>query len=74
VGTDETYMPPSRSPWAETWHLLRKNRMALSGLVIFLVFFAVAVAGLVVTSGKDPLSGSRPCALAGKAASTVVLP
>jgi len=28
--------------------------MAFSGLLIFLVFFAVAVAGLVVTSGKDP--------------------
>jgi peptide/nickel transport system permease protein len=55
MGTDETRMPPSRSPWAETWHLLRKNRMALTGLVIFLVFFAVAVAGLIVTSGKDPI-------------------
>ena len=54
MGTDETYMPPSRSPWAETWHLLRKNRMAFSGLLIFMVFFAVAVAGLAVTSGKDP--------------------
>lgn len=55
IGTDETYMPPSRSPWAETWHLLRKNRMAFSGLVIFLVFFVLAVAGLAVTSGKDPI-------------------
>jgi len=53
--TGETYMPPSRSPWAETWHLLRQNRMAFSGLIIFLVFFAVAVAGLAVTSGKDPV-------------------
>ena len=52
---DETLMPPSRSPWAETWHLLRKNRMALSGLIIFLVFFVVAMAGLAVTSGKDPI-------------------
>jgi peptide/nickel transport system permease protein len=52
---DETYMPPSRSPWAETWHLLRKNRMALTGLVIFLIFFAVAVAGWAVTSGTHPL-------------------
>lgn len=51
----ESLMPPSRSPWAETWHLLRKNRMAFSGLVIFLIFFAVAVVGLTVTSGKDPV-------------------
>ncbi len=55
IGTDATHMPPSRSPWAETWHLLCKNRLALTGLVIFLVFFGVAVAGLVVTSGKGPI-------------------
>ncbi|MBR9984548.1 MAG: ABC transporter permease, partial [Desulfosarcina sp.] len=55
IETGEAYMPPSRSPWAETWHLLRQNRMALSGLIIFLVFFAVAVAGLALTSGNDPI-------------------
>ena len=55
IETGDTDMPPSRSPWAETWHLLRQNRMALSGLIIFLVFFAVALAGLAVTSGKDPI-------------------
>ena len=55
AAADETYMPPSRSPWAETWHLLRKNRMALTGLVIFLIFFTVAIGGLAVTSGKDPI-------------------
>ena len=54
LGVDETYMPPSRSPWAETGYLLLKNRMALIGLITFLVFFAVALAGLVLTSGKDP--------------------
>jgi peptide/nickel transport system permease protein len=55
MATDDTFMPPSRSPWAETWILLRKNRMALSGLVIFVCFFIVAVAGLIVTSGQDPI-------------------
>ena len=55
VVMDEAFMPPSRSPWAETWHLLRKNRMALTGLVTFLIFFAVAVVGLIVTSGNDPI-------------------
>jgi peptide/nickel transport system permease protein len=52
---DETIMPPSRSPWAETWVQLRKNRMALTGLVIFLCFFCIAVAGLVVTGGSEPI-------------------
>ncbi len=51
---NEAYMPPSRSPWAETWHLLRQNRMAYTGLVIFLIFFAAALAGLAVTSGSRP--------------------
>jgi peptide/nickel transport system permease protein len=55
VAADETYMPPSRSPWAETWHLLRKNRTALTGLMTFLIFFAVAIAGLALTSGSDPI-------------------
>lgn len=49
------YMPPSRSPWAETWQLLKKNRMALTGLVIFLIFFAIALGGLFLTSGDHPL-------------------
>ena len=35
--------------------MLRKNRMALTGLVIFLIFFTVAIGGLAVTSGKDPI-------------------
>jgi peptide/nickel transport system permease protein len=52
---DESTLPPSRSPWAETWRLLRKNRLAFTGLVIFVIFFGVAVAGLVVTSGTRPI-------------------
>jgi peptide/nickel transport system permease protein len=52
---DESTLPPSRSPWAETWRLLRKNRLAFTGLVIFVIFFGVAVAGLMVTSGTRPI-------------------
>lgn len=48
-------MPPSRSPWVETWQLLKKNRMALTGLVIFLIFFVIALGGLFLTSGDHPL-------------------
>lgn len=48
-------LPPSRSPWLESWYRLRKNRMAFSGLLIFLLFFAVALTGLGLTSGKQPL-------------------
>lgn len=52
---DQAYMPPPLSPWAETWQLLRKNRMAMTGLVIFVVFFMVALAGMALTSGTAPV-------------------
>jgi peptide/nickel transport system permease protein len=52
---DPGALPPSRSPWAETWYRLRKNRMAFSGLAIFAIFFGVAVTGLILTSGNRPI-------------------
>ena len=52
---DESGMPSSRSPWAETWHRLRRNRMAFTGLVIFVLFFIAAIIGLAVTSGPHPI-------------------
>jgi len=52
---DGDLMPPPRSPRAEFWRLLRKNRMALGGLLVFGLFFLVALFGLVLTSGVDPL-------------------
>ncbi len=48
-------MPPSRSPWSETWRLLRKNRMAFAGLAIFAFFFIIALAGMLLTSGSHPV-------------------
>jgi peptide/nickel transport system permease protein len=53
--TDGTQLPPSRSPWAQTWHLLLKNRMALTGLIIFVLFFVVALLGVLLTSGPNPV-------------------
>lgn len=48
-------MPPQPTPQAEFWRLLRKNRMAFSGLVVFALFFLLAIIGLGVTSGTEPL-------------------
>ncbi len=53
--TSSNQMPPPRSPRAEFWRLLRKNRMAFAGLVVFGLFFLVAVLGLMLTSGPKPL-------------------
>jgi peptide/nickel transport system permease protein len=45
---------PRRTRLQESWMLLRRNRLALAGLVIFLIFFAVAVAGVLLTTGTSP--------------------
>lgn len=37
----------------EFWRLFRQNRLAIAGLVIFIVFFLTAFAGLILTSGHD---------------------
>ena len=43
------------SRFTEAWRIFRKNRMAMWGLVIFLLFFIVAVSGLIVTTGENPI-------------------
>ncbi len=45
---------PRKSLFQEFWVLFRKNRLAVAGLAIFCVFFMVAVAGVVLTTGKTP--------------------
>jgi peptide/nickel transport system permease protein len=48
-------LPPRRTRRQEFWRIFRKNRMAILGLVIFLLFFGVALAGFFLTSGNDPV-------------------
>jgi len=43
------------SPFQESWRIFKKNRMALWGLFIFLLFFLVAVSGLILTTGDNPV-------------------
>ena len=50
----ETPLVPERSKLQEAWLLLKSNKLALSGMVIFVLFFLVAVAGLLLTSGHKP--------------------
>lgn len=44
-----------RSRGAELWHLLKRNRLAFTGLLIFITFFAGALLGLFLTSGTTPI-------------------
>ena len=39
----------------ELWLLFKENRLAIVGLVIFVLFFTTAVVGLILTSGHDPV-------------------
>ena len=48
-------LPPQRTRLKEFWVQLRKNRLALTGLVIFVLFFVVAVAGVLLTTGTTPV-------------------
>jgi peptide/nickel transport system permease protein len=45
---------PRESRWHEFWRLLRRNRLAFFGLAVFVTFFCVALAGLLLTSGTRP--------------------
>ncbi len=45
---------PRESRWREFWRLFRRNKLAFFGLVIFVLFFFTAVAGLILTSGVSP--------------------
>lgn len=51
----EKALTPKRSRLEEFWVLFRKNRLAIAGLVIFILFFATALAGLFLTSGQNPV-------------------
>ncbi|UCG13603.1 MAG: ABC transporter permease [Deltaproteobacteria bacterium] len=52
--SDAFDLPPRQTRLQESWSLLRRNRMALAGLVIFLLFFILAVVGMVLTTGTSP--------------------
>jgi peptide/nickel transport system permease protein len=54
VKTIEKPLAPRESRWRELWRLFRKNKLAFLGLVIFVLFFLAALAGLGLTSGPSP--------------------
>jgi peptide/nickel transport system permease protein len=45
---------PRRSGLQEFWELMKQNRLAMIGLAIFIVFFSIALLGLVLTAGTNP--------------------
>jgi peptide/nickel transport system permease protein len=51
----EKPLAPRESRWREVWRLLKRNKLAFVGLVIFILFFLTALAGLFLTSGTRPI-------------------
>jgi len=51
----EGLLAPRRSRLQEFWQLLKGNSLAFIGLIIFVLFFCIAFAGLLLTSGTKPV-------------------
>jgi peptide/nickel transport system permease protein len=54
-GQLEQPLAPRKTRLQEFWLLFKQNRMAIIGLIIFMLFFLTALTGLVLTSGTDPV-------------------
>ena len=52
---DSFELPPQQTRLQEFWLQLHKNRLALIGLVIFALFFGIAVTGMLLTTGTSPI-------------------
>ncbi len=65
---------PRRTRLQEAWEELRRNGLALSGMVVFVAFFLVAVSGLALTSGVDPLLDPAQIRLQEKLRSPLSMP
>ncbi|MBW2005164.1 MAG: ABC transporter permease [Deltaproteobacteria bacterium] len=52
--TEESITVPRKTRFQESCGLLKKNKLAFVGLLIFVLFFFTAFAGLILTSGTEP--------------------
>jgi peptide/nickel transport system permease protein len=48
-------LAPRRSRLEESWRLLKKNKLAMAGFLIFVMFFLIALTGVWLTSGTKPV-------------------
>jgi peptide/nickel transport system permease protein len=61
MNTDTQYdlldepLAPKRTRLEEFWRLFRKNRLAIAGMVFFILFFVLAIAGFGLTRGNNPV-------------------
>jgi len=50
-----TNLPDKHSRTREFWRQFRKNRLAIAGLAVFVLFFLLAISSLFLTKGPDPV-------------------
>jgi peptide/nickel transport system permease protein len=58
--TGEMEITPARSLWAEAWHRLRRNRVAMVCLFIISLFFAIGLLGFVPARWKASTDPNVP--------------
>ena len=51
----EEPLAPKRTRLEEFWRLFRKNKLAIAGMVFFILFFALAIVGFGLTRGSAPI-------------------
>ncbi len=51
----EEPLAPKRTRLEEFWRLFRKNKLAIAGMVFFILFFALAIVGFGLTRGNAPI-------------------
>ncbi len=51
----EEPLAPKRTRLQEFWRLFRRNKLSIVGMTIFVLFFCVALTGLLLTSGTNPV-------------------
>ena len=51
---EESIPVPRKTRFQESWGLFKKNKLAFLGLLIFVLFFFTALAGIILTSGTKP--------------------
>jgi peptide/nickel transport system permease protein len=50
-----TDMKKQTTDSSEFWQLLKEDRLTISGLLVFVLFFGIALTGLLLTTGQDPV-------------------
>ena len=51
----ESPLAPRETRLHRLWQLFKQNKLAILGMIIFVLFFLTAISGVVLTSGQEPV-------------------